>query len=125
MKLHSFLATQRFGISASVAVAGLIWLITAAVVHCYTANAEATGPAFRCKTDALIVFLLEHRTWPYSHAPFTSYLDSYDNKLASIIEEPYSQLFLTMAMAYLIWFRIVVYARNRRARESKPASINQ
>lgn len=115
---------QRFGILASIAVAGLVWLSTAAVVHCSTIN-EATGPVFRCKTDVLIVFLLEHRTWPYSHAPFTGYWDSYDNKLASIIEEPYSRLFLAMVMAYLIWFRAIIYARNRHAHEKKAESVNQ
>jgi hypothetical protein len=115
---------QRFGILASIAVAGLVWLLTSTVVHCSTIN-EAAGPAFRCNTDALIVFLLEHRTWPYSHAPFTGYWDSYDNKLASIIEEPYSRLFLAMAMAYLIWFRAIIYARNRHAHEKKAESVNQ
>lgn len=109
---------QRFGILASITVAGLAWLSTATVVHCSTINAEAAGPTFLCKTDVLIVFLLEHKTWPYSHTPFTGYWESYDNKLASIIEEPYSRLFLATAMAYLIWFRIVIYAKKRQEHKS-------
>jgi hypothetical protein len=30
-----------------------------------------------------------------------------------------------VSMAYLIWFRIVVYAKNRLAREKKTASVNR
>ena len=101
-----------------------IWLFTATVVHCSTAY-DIGGSRFQCKEDSLASYLIAYERWPYQHAPFFGYWDSYDNKLAVLIEEPYSRLLLTMAMAYLIWFRTVVYARNRRAHKKKAKSINQ
>ena len=121
----SFVKTQWFGVSASVAVCVSIWLLTAAVVHCSTVPDEAFGSRFQCRQDNLAGYLVEYGRWPYQHAPFFGYWDSYDDKLAMLIEEPYSQLFLTVSMAYLIWFRIVVYAKNRLAREKKTASVNR
>ncbi len=52
------------------------------------------------------------------------YWDSYDDKLAMIIEEPYSQLFLTIVVVYLIWLRTIIYARNHHGHKKKNASIN-
>jgi hypothetical protein len=49
--------------------------------------------------------------------PFTGYWDNYENKLASIVAEPYSRVALTMAMTYLVWFRVVIHLRKRYGRE--------
>ena len=51
---------------------------------------------------------------------FTRYWDNYDNKLASIIvAEAYSPLTLTMAMTYLVWFRVVIYVRKKDMVENR------
>jgi hypothetical protein len=51
---------------------------------------------------------------------FTGYWDNYDNKLASIIvAEAYSPLTLTMAMTYLVWFRVVIYVRKKDMVENR------
>jgi hypothetical protein len=121
----SFVKTQWFGVSASVTISVSIWLLTAAVVHCSTVPDDALGSRFQCRQDSLASYLIAYERWPYQHAPLFGYWDSYDDKLAMLIDEPYSQLFLTVSMAYLIWFRIVVYARNRHAREKKTASVDQ
>jgi hypothetical protein len=123
--LASFVKTQWFGVSASTTVSVSIWLLTATVVHCYTVPDDALGSRFQCRQDSLASYLIVYERWPYQHAPLFGYWDSYDDKLAMLIEEPYSQLFLTVSMAYLIWFRIVVYAKNRLAREKKTASVNR
>jgi hypothetical protein len=66
-----------------------------------------------CQKDALAIFLIEQKTSPYHDVPFTGYWDNYDNKLVSIVAEPYSRLALTMAMTYLVWFRVVIYVRKK------------
>ena len=101
---------QRFGISASVAIAISFWLSTTAVHHCIN---DGERPTVLCEKDPLAIFLVEHKAWPYKDAPFTGYWDNYDNKLASIIAEPYSRLVLAMALTYLVWLRISVYIRKR------------
>jgi hypothetical protein len=51
---------------------------------------------------------------------FTGYWDNYDNKLALIIvAEAYSPLTLTMAMTYLVWFRVVIYVRKKDMVENR------
>jgi hypothetical protein len=51
---------------------------------------------------------------------FTVYWDNYDNKLASIIvAEAYSPPTLTMAMTYLVWFRVVIYVRKKDMVENR------
>jgi hypothetical protein len=51
---------------------------------------------------------------------FTGYWDNYDNKLASIIVAgAYSPLTLTMAMTYLVWFRVVIYVRKKDMVENR------
>lgn len=50
-----------------------------------------------CEKDALAIFLIEQKTWPYHDMPFTGYWDNYDNKLVSIVAEPYLRLALTIA----------------------------
>jgi hypothetical protein len=51
---------------------------------------------------------------------FTGHWDNYDNKLASIIvAEAYSPLTLTMAMTYLVWFRVVIYVRKKDMVENR------
>jgi len=123
--LASFVKTQRFGVPASMAVSLSIWFLTAAVAYCSTVPDDILGSKFQCKQDSLAGYLIAYKRWPYQHTPVLGYWDSYDDKLAMIIEEPYSQLFLTMTMAYLVWFRTVIYARNRHDRKKKTASINQ
>lgn len=118
-----FVKTQWFGVSASTAVSISIWLLTATVVHCSTVSDDILGSKFRCKQDSLASYLVVYKMWPYDHAPFFGYWSFYDNKLVMLIEEPYSQLFLTLGIAYLIWFRIVIYARNRHAHEKKAESV--
>ena len=51
--------------------------------------------------------------------PFTGYWDNYDKKLASIVAEPYSRVALTMAMTYLVWFRVVIYVRKKDMVENR------
>jgi hypothetical protein len=124
--LHSaYFKSQWFGISASVIVSLSIWLLSATVVHCSTVPDDILGTKFQCKQDSLGAYLIAFQKWPYDHAPFSGYWDSYDNKLAMIIEEPYSRLSLTVAMAYLIWFRVAVYARGRHTRQKKTQKVNQ
>jgi len=109
----AFIKNQKFGVLASILASLTIWLLTAQVVHCFTDNS-----GFLCKQDSLGSYLVAHKSWPYQHAPVFGYWDSYDNKLAVFIEEPYYLLFITTALAYLVWFRIVVYAY-RHQREKK------
>ena len=108
---RSTLQSQRFGISASITIAALFWLTTATVEYCSHIG-EGNG-SLRCKSDVLITFLSEQQRWPYQHMPFVGYWESYDNKLVSIVDEPYSKLILAGSITYLIWFRIVIYARKR------------
>ena len=70
-----------------------------------------------CEKDAVAILLIEQKTWLCHDLPFVGYWDNYDNKLASIVAEPYSRLALTMAMPYLVWFRVVIYLRKRNGRE--------
>jgi hypothetical protein len=70
-----------------------------------------------CEKDAPAIFLIEQKTWPYHDVPFTGYWNKYDNKLVSIVAEPYSRLALTIAMTYLVWFKVVIYVRKRYGRE--------
>jgi len=107
----STLQSHRFGISASITIAALFWLTTATVEHCSHIG-DGIG-SLRCKSDVLITFLFEQQRWPYQHMPFIGYWESFDNKLVSIVDEPYSQLALAGSITYLIWFRIVIYARKR------------
>ena len=104
------------------AVSISVWLLTAAVVHCSTVSND-TGSKFQCRQDSLASYLIEYKRWPYQHTPIFGYWDSYDNKLATLIEEPYSQLFLMTSIAYLVWFRIVIYVRNKE-RKKRTASVN-
>jgi hypothetical protein len=67
--------------------------------------------------NAVAIFLIEQKTWLYHDVPFAGYWNNYDNKLVSIVAEPYSRLALTMAMTYLVWFRVVIYVRKRNGRE--------
>lgn len=55
-----------------------------------------------CEKDAVAIFLIEQKTWLYHDVPFAGYWDNYDNKLVSIVAEPYSRLSITMAMTYLV-----------------------
>jgi hypothetical protein len=72
------------------------------------------------KKDALAIFLIEQKTSLYHDMSFTGYWDNYDNKLASIIvAEAYSPLTLTMAMTYLVWFRVVIYVRKKDMVENR------
>jgi hypothetical protein len=70
-----------------------------------------------CEKDTLAIYLIERKTWPYHDVPFTGYWDNYDNKLASIVAEPYSRVALAMAMTCVVWFRVVIYIRKRYGRE--------
>ena len=70
-----------------------------------------------CEKDALAIFLIEQKIWLYHNVPFAGYWDNYHNKLVSIVAEPYSRLDLTMAMTYMVWFRVVIYVRKRYGRE--------
>ena len=70
-----------------------------------------------CAKDAVAIFLIEQKTWLYHDVPFAGYWDNYDNKLLSIVAEPYSRLSITVAMTYLVWFRVVIYVRKRNGRE--------
>lgn len=125
MDLFSFVKTQLFGISASVTVSMSIWVLSASVVHCFPVSEDIIGSKLRCKEDSIASYLIVYKRWPYQHTPFLGYWDSYDDKLTMIIEEPYSRLTLTVAMTYLIWFRIVIYARNQPARQKKTQSPDQ
>lgn len=109
----SFIYSQRFGIPTSAGISILIWLIMATVVHCATVSDHVTGPKFQCRQDNLGTYLIFYQRWPYDHTPLFGYWDSYDNKLSLLVEEPYSKLFVTTVIAYLVWFRIVIFARNR------------
>lgn len=55
-----------------------------------------------CEKDAVAIFLIEQKTCLYHNVLFAGYWDNYDNKLVSIVAEPYSHLPLTMAMTYII-----------------------
>jgi hypothetical protein len=105
-------------ILASVVIAVTFWLWWATTVHyCTTSLGESERPAIMCEKDALAIFLIEQKTWPYHDMPFAGYWDNYDNKLVSIVAEPYLRLALTMAMTYLVWFRVAIYVRKRNGRE--------
>jgi hypothetical protein len=69
-----------------------------------------------CEKDEVAIFLIEQKTWLYHNVPFAGYWDNYHNKLVSIVAEPYSRLALTMAMTYMVWFRVVIYFRKRNGR---------
>jgi hypothetical protein len=112
---------QLFGISVSITVPVVIWFLSATIVHCSHVSDDSLGSKLVCKQDSLANYLIVTKKWPYQHIPFLGYWDSYGNKLAIIIEEPYSRLFVTLAMVYLIWLRIVIYARGRR--HTRPANI--
>jgi len=114
VNIQPALLKQSFGVCSSVAVAAAFWLSATTVYYCYNSQ-EVTGPN-GCKSDFLITFLLERQAWPFQHLPFVGYWDSYDNKLASIVYEPYSQLALAAAITYLCWFAFVTYARSRHDR---------
>jgi len=105
------LLSRKFGICSSLAFAAIFWLTTANVAHC-SHTGDEIGP-LGCRSDALITFIVQQQRWPYQHAPFVGYWESFDNKLASIVYEPYSQFTLTASLALLIWFRIVIYLRNK------------
>jgi hypothetical protein len=68
-----------------------------------------------CEKDTAAIFLIEQKTWLYHNVLFAGYWDSHDNKLVSIVAEPYSCVAL-MAMTYLVWFRVVIYLRKRNGR---------
>ena len=103
MKLPLFLLEQRFGILASVVIAVTFWLWWATTVHyCTTSVGESERPAIMCEKDAVAIFLIEQKTCLYHNVLFAGYWDNYDNKLVSIVAEPYSHLPLTMAMTYMI-----------------------
>lgn len=120
MDLISLAKSQFFGVSASIVVSISIWLLTATVAHCST-----VGSVFQCERDSLAGYLIEFKAWPYQHVPFAGYWDYYDNKLAMLVSEPYSRLLLTVSMAYLIWFRIVIYAKNRQKRHARAEIADQ
>lgn len=124
-KRLTYLQSQRFGFSASLIISILIWLCTATVAHCFTVSDDTLGFRLLCKQNSLANYLIIYNRWPYEHTPFLGYWDSYDNKLASIIQEPYSQLVLTLAIAYLIWFRIVLSSRKRYRAEKKFEILDQ
>ena len=69
-----------------------------------------------CEKDAVAIFLIEQKTWLYHNVLFAGYWNSHDNKLVSIVAEPYSRVVLTMATRLLIWFRVVIYLRKRNGR---------
>lgn len=69
-----------------------------------------------CEKDAVAIFLIEQKTWLYHNVLFAGYWDNHDNKLVSIVAEPYSHVALTMAMRLLVWFRVVIYLRKRNGR---------
>ena len=69
-----------------------------------------------CEKDPVAIFLIEQKTCLYHNVLFAGYWDNYDNKLVSIVAEPYSHLPLTMAMTYMVWFRVVIYFRKRNGR---------
>lgn len=111
MNIPSVVLCHRFGICVSITIAAIFWLLAGTVAHCWSIG-EGIG-SLRCKSDILLTFLIEHQRWPYLHTPFVGYWDSYDNKLASVIYEPYSQFALTAAISYLAWFRVVLFITKR------------
>jgi len=124
-KRLTHLQSQRFGFPASLIISISIWLCTATVAHCFTVNNDALGFRLLCKQDSLGNYLIVYHRWPYEHTPFLGYWDSYDNKLASLIQEPYSMLVITLAIAYLIWFRIALFSRKRYRAEKKFEILDQ
>jgi hypothetical protein len=95
--------------------------LTAAVAHCSTVYDDA-GSKFQCRQDSLGSYLISYGRWPYYHTPLFGYWDSYEDRLAMLVEEPYSQLSLTTSMTYLVWLRVVIFAKNRQAHEKKAAT---
>lgn len=124
-KRLTHLQSQRFGVSASLIISFSMWLCTATVAHCFTVNDDTLGSRLLCKQDSLGNYLIVYNRWPYEHTPFLGYWDSYDTKLATLIQEPYSQLVLTLSIAYLIWFRIVIFSRKRHRTEKKFEILDQ
>jgi hypothetical protein len=122
LALAPLVRTQWFGVLASMSLSISVWLLTTSIVHCSTVS-DDTGSKVQCKRDTLGGYLIEYKMWPYQHTPFFGYWDSYDNKLAMLLEEPYSQLFLMTAMTYLVWLRIVIYVRSKN-RKKRIASAN-
>jgi len=111
VNLLPILLRHRFGICASITTAAIFWLLTGTVAHCWSVG-EGIG-SLRCKSDILITFLIENQRWPYLHTPFFEYWESYDNKLASVIYEPYSQFAVAASISYLTWLRVVLFVRKR------------
>jgi len=44
--------------------------------------------------------------------PYFGYWDSYDNKFAPIIQEPYARLLVITAITYLVWYRTAIFLRS-------------
>ncbi|HEX2558282.1 MAG TPA: hypothetical protein VHK86_08155 [Nitrososphaera sp.] len=119
MNLDSILTRRRFAIFASIAVAASFWLSTTAVNSC---SNSIIGSTFQCKNDVLVVFLIEHKKWPYQDIPFVGYWDSFDNKFTSFAAEPHSRLLLAGVFVYLVWLRAIVYVEKKGIR--RKASIS-
>ncbi|MCI0563558.1 MAG: hypothetical protein MN733_34215 [Nitrososphaera sp.] len=111
MGISSVLIRQRFGVGASLTIAAIFWLSTTTVSYCL--NAGEGIESLRCKSDSIVTFIIDRQNWPYQHLPFFGYWDSYDNKLAAIVYEPYSQLATGAAIAYLLWLWIAMYIKKR------------
>jgi hypothetical protein len=117
VNLGSILTRRRFAIPASIVIAASFWLLTTAVNSC--TSAEST---FQCKKDVLVVYLIEHKKWPYQDTPFVGYWDSFDNKLTSFASEPYSRLLIAGGLVCLVWIRIIVYVEKKSIK--RKASIS-
>ena len=74
----------------------------ATIIPPRTSVGDSERPAIMCEKDAVAIFLIEQKTCLYHNVLFAGYWDNYDNKLVSIVAEPYSHLPLTMAMTYII-----------------------
>ena len=111
MNIPAIILGHRFGICASISIAAIFWLLTGTVAHCWSVG-DGIG-SLRCKSDILITFLIEQQRWPYMHTPFLGYWESYDNKLAAVIFEPYSQFAIAAIISYLVWLRAVLFITRR------------
>ena len=105
MNILAIILGHRFGICASISIAAIFWLLTGTVAHCWSVG-DGIG-SLRCKSDILITFLIEQQRWPYMHTPFLGYWESYDNKLAAVIFEPYSQF--AIAAIISTWCGLELY----------------
>ncbi|MGI0029881.1 MAG: hypothetical protein ACREAQ_09260 [Nitrososphaera sp.] len=121
MNIPPILLKHSFGACASIAIAAAFWLSTTTVYYCHNVNEGIDSHS--CKSDVLITFLIERQAWPYHHTPFVGYWDSYDNKLASIVYEPYSQLTLAAGITFLAWLAFVTYVGKRH--EGRIATIKE